>query len=183
MVGMIFLAAVVVLGVAVYGHVQQLYYRVAYPIQYEETVEHESRQNDLPPSLVYAIIRTESSFKPEAVSPIGARGLMQITEETYDWTAYRLGEEGGAYESLFDGDTNIRYGTALLRFLLEEFDTVENALCAYHAGWGNATKWLQNPAHAPDGKNIKNIPFDDTKAYVAKVLKTQEKYRELYGMQ
>jgi soluble lytic murein transglycosylase len=67
--------------------------------------------------------------------------------------------------------------------LLEEFGTVENALCAYHAGWGNATKWLQDPAHAPDGKNITNIPFDDTKAYVAKVLATQEKYRELYGIE
>jgi soluble lytic murein transglycosylase len=179
---MLLLAAVVALGAILYSRAQRTFYHAAYPIEYEEAVQRESRANDLPPSLVYAIIRTESSFEPEAVSPIGARGLMQITEETYDWTAYRLGEEGGAYESLFDGDTNIRYGTALLRYLLEEFGTVENALCAYHAGWGNATKWLQDPAHAPDGKNITNIPFDDTKAYVAKVLKTQEKYRELYGI-
>lgn len=70
----------------------------------------------------------------------------------------------------------------MLRILLDEFGTVENVLCAYHAGWGSAKQWLGDPAHAPDGEHITDIPFDDTRAYVAKVKKTMEVYRRLYDL-
>lgn len=181
-VAVIVLAVVILLGATVFKEVQSQFYRAAYPMKYSEAVEKACRDNDLPPSLVYAIIRTESSFRPEVESSIGARGLMQITEETYDWTVYRMGEEGGQYDSLFDADTNIKYGGALLRLLFDEFGSVENVLCAYHAGWGNAQSWRANPEHAPGGDLIENIPFGDTSRYVVKVLETRKKYQELYQL-
>ena len=68
----------------------------------------------------------------------------------------------------------------MLRMLLDEFGSEANALCAYHAGWGNAQKWLKDPECAPDGRNIENIPFGDTKRYVKKVLDTKKMYEKLY---
>ena len=67
------------------------------------------------------------------------RGLMQITEETFQWIRFRMKDESGAsYDDLFDEKINIQYGTFLLKTLLDEFGSEANALCAYHAGWGNA---------------------------------------------
>ena len=156
------------------------FYRAAYPLGFKEAVMHNSELHDLPPGLVFAVIRTESGFRPHVESRIGARGLMQITEETFEWIQWRYGKTGDVYEDLFDPVRNIEYGTALLRLLLDEFDTVPNALSAYHAGWGSATRWLANPDFAPDGENITNIPFLDTRHYVYRVLQTWETYRRLY---
>ena len=154
----------------------------AYPLGFEEAVMQNSALHDLPPGLVFAVIRTESGFRPHVVSHYGARGLMQITEDTFDWIQFRYGKTDEAYEDLFDPIINIEYGTALLRLLLDEFHTVPNALSAYHAGWGNATRWLANPEFAPDGENITNIPFLDTRYYVFRVLETWETYRRLYNI-
>lgn len=84
-------------------------------------------------------IRTESSFNPEATSSIGARGLMQLTEETFDWVKSRLEPQSDTtYDAMYEPEKNIEYGTYLLHALTEQFGSVNNALCAYHAGWGSA---------------------------------------------
>ena len=156
------------------------FYKAAYPLGFEEIVMQNSALHDLPPGLVFAVIHTESGFRPHVESHVGARGLMQITEDTFDWIAWRYGKTGDVYDDLFDPVRNIEYGTALLRLLLDEFNTVPNALSAYHAGWGSATSWLANPQFSPDGENITNIPFLDTRHYVYRVQETWEIYRRLY---
>ena len=133
------------------------------------------------PALCYAVIRTESSFDPAATSSVGARGLMQLTEDTFDWVKSRLEPEADTgYDAMYDPEANIRYGAYLLAALEEQFGGERNALCAYHAGWGNATAWLADPACSAGGE-IHTIPFPDTAAYVEKVLATRDVYRELYG--
>ncbi len=154
---------------------------ISYPVGYKEDVEKFTKQYDVPKPLVFAVIRCESGFRPEAVSSIGARGLMQLTEDTFDFVHARIGTDE-TYDDMFDPVTNIRYGTYLLSILINEFGTIDNALCAYHAGWGSAKKWLKNTEYAPDGENIVNIPFADTRQYVQKVLDTMERYSELYDM-
>lgn len=177
----LFSVAAGVIAVCLFAFGSGFFYRSAYPLKYKEAVEAESRANSLPPSLVYAVIRTESGFNPDALSSVGAAGLMQITKDTLDWTLYRLGEEEKAFDILFDGEENIKYGAALLKLLINEFGSVENALCAYHAGWGNAKNWLSRTEYSPDGVTIENIPFGDTKKYVKKVLETQRMYESLYN--
>ena len=61
------------------------YMRSAYPVEYEAYVEAYAEEYELPPSLLYAVIRTESEFNPDAVSSAGAVGLMQLTEDTFSW--------------------------------------------------------------------------------------------------
>jgi len=157
------------------------YYRAAYPDHFRETVLKNSAENNLPPALVYAVIRTESGFDSDARSHVEARGLMQITKDTYEWAQFRVKEENAlGFDALFDSEINIRYGTIILRLLLEEFDTVENALCAYHTGWGNMKKWLADPELSGDGVHLDRIPSKVTAYYVARVLETQEMYERLY---
>ena len=162
------------------------FYKAAYPLGFKEAVMNYSALYDVPPGLIFAVIHTESGFRPYAesradVRGLVARGLMQIQEPTFDWARMRHGKtDDVVYDDLFDPTINIEYGAALLRLLLDDFNTVPNALSAYHAGWGSAASWLANPEFAPDGENITNIPFRDTRWYVYRVLETWEIYRRLY---
>jgi len=158
------------------------YYKAAYPLGFAGTVMEHSALHELPPGLVFAVIWTESGFRPNVVSSADARGLMQITEDTFEWVQLRYGKDGDVYEDLFDPGRNIEYGTALLRLLLDEYGTERNALAAYHAGWGSARSWLASPEYSPDGVNITHIPFLDTNYYVHRVLQTWEIYRRLYNI-
>ena len=153
--------------------------RQAHPIKYSEFVTKYSQEYDVPKPFIYAVIKNESSFKPDATSSIGARGLMQITDVAYDWVNMRSGFDN-SFDDMYDPETNIRYGTYMLKLLLEEFKTEENALCAYHAGWGVAQKWLKNEEYSPDKENITNIPYPDTKWYVQNVSKSRKIYEKLY---
>lgn len=157
------------------------FYKAAYPLGYVEDVLAQSAAQGVPPELVFAVIRTESGFNPDARSSVEARGLMQITKDTFEWAQYRLKEQDELhFNDLFRSDLNIRYGTSILQLLLEEFETEENALCAYHAGWGNAKKWLADPTASSDGVHIDNIPYGDTGRYVKKVMQTKQIYQKLY---
>ena len=157
------------------------YYQTVYPNQYKEYVERYSQEFDLPPQLIFGVIYTESRFDPNAVSRVGARGLMQLMETTFEWARYRAGDPTDLdYSSMFDPETNIRYGSYTLSLLLEEFGSVETALCAYHAGWGNVKKWLANSKYSDDGSTLRNIPYSDTQYYVDKVTKTADIYNRLY---
>lgn len=151
-----------------------------YPMKYEALIDRYSEENQLSPAFVYGVIHTESRFRPEAVSNIGARGLMQITEETFEWTQWKMGDTETVYDDLFDPETNIRFGTKLLSLLLEEFGGEEEALAAYHAGWGSVKRWLADSEHSNDGVILDNIPYTDTAWYVPKVLETAGIYHRLY---
>ncbi len=150
-----------------------------HPIKYENLVAKYSKEYDVPQSLIYAVIKTESSFKIDAESSIGARGLMQLTDVAHDWVKMRAGFEED-FDDMYDPECNIKFGVYMLKLLLEEFETPNNALCAYHAGWGVAQKWLKNKEYSPDGQNIVNIPYPDTAWYVEHVLKSREIYEKLY---
>lgn len=177
----ILLTGVLLLSVgAVWSGSRQFYY-AAYPAGYSKMVLEQSQVQQLPPSLLYAVIRTESGFNPDAQSSVQARGLMQITKDTFEWAQMRTGEkEPLHFDDLYESGLNIRYGSAILRLLLDEFGSETNALCAYHAGWGKTKEWLANKEYAPNGVDITTIPYGDTKRYVAKVLDTKRTYEALY---
>ena len=159
------------------------YMRSAYPVEYEEYVEAYAAEYGLPPSLLYAVIRTESDFNPEAVSSAGAVGLMQLTEDTFSWAQYRCGVEELPQEQRFDPETSIHYGSCVLALLEEMYGVRETALAAYNAGMGNVNRWLTDEAYSDDGRTLKEIPYPETRQYVEKVLKAQEMYRHLYGIE
>ncbi len=151
-----------------------------YPIRYEQYVERYSKEFGLDSVLVYAVIKTESSYDPSVVSNVGARGLMQIMEETFDWIKYRLDDEDTVYRDMFDPELNIRYGCYLLGSLYGEFGDVDTAVAAYHAGRGAVNKWLDDPNYSSDGVHLDVIPIPATAHYVDKINRAMSIYENLY---
>jgi soluble lytic murein transglycosylase len=155
--------------------------RVHYPTRHAVLVERYAAEYDLPPALLYAVIRTESGFEPDAVSSAGALGLTQITPETFEWLQWKA-HETLPVESLRKPEVSVRYGAMFLHILRKEFGVTETALAAYHAGRTRVNGWLSSKKYSADGRTLKNIPVPETAHYVRKVMKAYGKYRELYPM-
>ena len=166
------------LFISYYGY--NYWVKTEHPIKYSEYVERYARENEIDKYLVYAVIKTESGFDSSAVSNVGARGLMQIMEDTFDWIKYKLGDEQTQYHEMFVPEQNIRYGCYLLGYLYEEFGNIDAAMAAYHAGRGNVNEWLSNPEYSADGVHLDMIPISDTAHYVDKINKAISIYNELY---
>lgn len=160
------------------------YEKSAYPLKYSEYVERFSSEYGLDKYMVYAFIVTESGFDPESVSYLGARGLMQIMPDTFEWIRYRLGEENDPemiYDKMFEPKENIRYGCYLLSFLSEEFGGgLTELAAAYHAGAGSVSSWLENPQYSENGR-LTDIPNADTAHYADKIQNAYNVYCRLYG--
>ena len=152
-----------------------------YPKKYSSYVEKYSSKYGMDSNFIYAVIKTESNFDPKAESDVGARGLMQLMEDAYDWVGYRM-EEGReiSYDHMFVPEYNIEYGTYLLMLLYDEYGDYETALAAYHSGRGNVNKWLCDSSLSADGKTLDDIPSSATKHYVDKVMSAYSAYNNLY---
>lgn len=150
-----------------------------YPIRYSSEVAVSASEFGLPEELVYAVILTESSFREDAVSHAGAKGLMQLTDDANDWAAFILREDSEP-ERIFEPGQNIRRGCCLLSYLIKEFGSTETALAAYNAGIGRVRGWLGDADYSSDGTTLHTIPIRETREYVKKVASACEKYRELY---
>ncbi len=156
--------------------------KTLYPLRYEKDVEIGCQTQGLEKSFVLAVIKCESGFDPHAVSNVGARGLMQLMPETFDWLQSKTGDSY-TEDDLFEPAVNVRYGCYLLRILLTEFSGEQDtAVAAYHAGIGNVSKWLQDEDKSADGRTLRRIPFGSTAAYVKKVKKVQRIYAALYDL-
>ena len=153
--------------------------KVLYPREYAEIVETTADEYGISPAFVYAVIECESGFDKNAVSSVGARGLMQIMPETFFWLQSKTKQELSE-DSLFEPETNIKYGCYLYSILFKEFGNEQVVVAAYHAGFGNVRKWLKDERYSSDGKTLKDIPFPSTGQYVNKVIKTRNIYEKLY---
>ena len=156
--------------------------KVAYPLKYTEEISAAAEEFSVPEEVICAVIYAESNFDKDARSPVGAIGLMQIMPKTFEWLTgdEHLGEHLNK-RMLFDPETNIKYGTYYLSYLYKKFDRNTNTvLAAYNGGEGNVAKWLKDPAYSDDGKNLKDIPFKETKNYVSKVNNEIQAYKDLY---
>ena len=171
------LTSAVLLSVMYFGALSLL--KTLYPLKYEDYVEVYAKENNLSPAFVYAVIKCESGFDKEAVSSVGATGLMQIMPDTFSWINMKLGEKNN-YSMATDPETNIKYGCYLYGYLLSRYGRVQEALAAYHAGIGNVDKWLDDPQYSSDGESLHTIPFPTTNKYVKKVMLTENIYEKLY---
>ncbi len=150
-----------------------------YPREYSQYVTKYAAEYGVPENIIYSVIKVESDFVSNAVSHAGAVGLMQITPDTCDWIAFRLGEttDNGL---MYDPETNIKYGTYLLSYLSKEFGAIDTVFAAYNAGVGRVSGWLENSEYTDENGVLVNIPFPETENYIKKVNAAIEKYTELY---
>jgi soluble lytic murein transglycosylase len=132
------------------------------------------------PGLVYAVMREESGYRPEVVSISGARGLLQIMPETGERLAVRESLAEFSPDDLFIPSINIRLGSAYLEQLMTRFDGRKSAaIASYNAGPEAVSGWL---AAGPfeDDEWVEAIPYDQTREYVKRVLRSLHVYRALY---
>ena len=156
--------------------------RIIYPLRYETELLAASEEFSIDPCMLAALVYCESSFREDAVSSVGAIGLMQIMPDTGEWLATKVElSEPYTTESLYDPETNLRLGCWYLNFLHDRYNGQwQEALTAYIAGQGQVDRWLEDPELSSDGKTLDVIPGRDVKEYAAKVMRTHEKYKAIY---
>lgn len=176
------IVAALLLGFA-YDGVMTVVEKASYKREYADYVSVYAERFGVPEYIVYAVIKVESDFDPNAKSRAGASGLMQLTEETFaDVTGQYMLNENLPYSEVFDPETNIRYGTYYLSYLYKQLGDWDTALAAYNGGIGNVKNWLNDKNYSDDGKTLKNYPsnFSETKNYVRLVDKAKNTYIRLY---
>jgi len=147
------------------------------PLRHEDVIRQQADEKGVDAALIAAVIYSESKFSDQT-SSAGARGLMQITPEAAEYIEKQSGGTTFELSDLSDPELNIRYGTFLLRELLDRYDGDEAAaLAAYNAGPGNADKW------GGSSLTVEAIPFPETRAYVEEVLEKRDEYRQEYAME
>lgn len=145
-------------------------YSLLYPRPYDAEVNAAAHLAQLPPEIVYGVVRQESLYRIDAVSNAGARGLMQLQPGTARSTARYWKRPQPAITDLFDPYINTALGAARLRMLLDRFDgQIPIALAGYNAGPNAVTRWL--PSEPLDADVwIENIPYNETRGYVQRIL-------------
>ena len=155
---------------------------MAWPTAYDGSVERAARAHGIEPALVYAIMREESGYQPDALSVVGARGLTQIMPETGRRLAADLGAAAFDPAELFAPERNLELGAFYLSRLLDRFDgRLSAAIASYNAGPEAVARWLVADAGREDDEWVESIPYDQTRSYVKRVLRSMHVYRALYG--
>lgn len=158
------------------------YLRMRYPLQYEAIIDAHAENYGLEPSLLAAVVYSESKFDPTAKSAAGAIGLMQLLPETAQGIADHTGGGGYTPADLYDPEISVRYGAWYLARLRDKYadhpQALDLALAAYNAGQGNVDRWV---AAAPAG-GVVRIPFRETRDYLERVHRVQGIYRSAYGL-
>lgn len=157
--------------------------RLVFPFPYREVLEREADRYDVDPMLLAALVRQESTFRPEVRSWVGATGLSQIMPATGRWLAPSVGIRNYDERLLTVPEVNLRMGAKYIGDLLDRYDGAKDlALAGYNAGPGRADRWRRTLGHGGDPDVFRDrIPFDETRHYVKVVLRNEAIYRRLYG--
>lgn len=173
----------VVVAVLALPPVRKTVERQLYPRKYQAEVERWAEEYDLDPLLVDAFIRTESGFDSGATSSADARGLMQMTEETFLWLRGKMTDTAElTFEDLYDPSVSIRFGCYYLHLCLVRYNgDLSTAAAAYHSGWGTVDALLQQAEHSADGVTLQGFPYVQMHHYVEKITSCYGVYTSLYA--
>lgn len=173
-----FIMILVVLNAMFFGSIA--YGGKNYSLNYIEEIDKYSKEYGVDPKIVLAIMRVESNFNSNAESKANAKGLMQILPDTAKHISKLLKVDVNSVD-LKDPDTNIKFGTYYIKYLMQNFKNLDTVYAAYNGGIGNVNTWLKDEKYSNDGITLYNIPSPETKHYVYKVNKALNAYEILYG--
>lgn len=157
-------------------------WQLLYPFAYRSDVESISAALDLDPFFILAIMRAESHFNPEARSPVGAKGLMQLMPATAIRIARLTGDFRLDVQSLGNPRLSIGYGAYYLKKLLNYYGgNYGLAAAAYNAGPFAVNAWLESCSSCSFAEFVEFIPFRETRQYVKKIIKNLVSYRSIYN--
>ena len=149
------------------------FWEMFYPYAWRDEMRDAAQRRGIDPYLVAAVVREESSYYPRATSRAGARGLMQLMPSTA-----RLMAPAGDLE---DPGFNIELGTRFLAGLMREFNDPRLAVAAYNAGPNKVRQWMSSRRTDDLEAFVEQIPFDETRLYVKRVVLSWDEYRRIYG--
>jgi soluble lytic murein transglycosylase len=174
------LALGVVLAAVIASQLGSAAHRRALPLSEASVIREQAAAKHLDPALIAAVIYAESKFDPRP-SSAGAEGLMQILPDTAYFIAHLSGGTSFTASDLRTPSVNVAYGSYYLRYLLDHYGGNEMlALAAYNGGLANVDSWVAHAEAAGRQLTLAGIPFDETRAYVARVLGAQQAYRATY---
>ncbi len=163
------------LALGLFGKFGDVIQELTLPLRHEDIIRQQAAEKRVDAALIAAVIYAESKFD-DRTSSAGARGLMQITPQAAKDIERHSGGTTFQFGDLGDPEINIRYGTYLLRELLDRYEgDVVAALAAYNAGPTNVDRW------GGSALSVAEIPFPETRAYVEDVLDKQRAYRDKYA--
>jgi len=177
------IVAVIIIGVLLGWGISRTPFiqKLFYPYPYRAVVEQYAMEYDVDPLLVISVMREESKFLPQAESPKGAQGLMQLMPTTATWIAQNLGDQDFNERDLLTPEKNIQYGTWYLASLEKEFaEDPILVIAAYNGGRGRVKEWIDGGQLNLDELKVQDIPYQETREYVTRVLNSYNQYRALY---
>ena len=154
-----------------------------YPMPFAADITQAANAAGLEPALVFGLIRQETRFMPQLKSSVGAAGLMQVMPATGRWMAKKIGMDWRNPEMISDPLVNLRFGTSYLKLVLDDLGGSQAmAAAAYTAGPGRPRRWREGP-QLETAIWAENIPFNETRDYVKKVLSNAAVYSALLDSQ
>ncbi len=158
------------------------FWQCTFPLAHIDLVRQNAAERTLDPYLVLALMREESAFAPQAVSRTGARGLMQLMQQTADLTARDHKLPPVTTAGLETPERNIQLGVYHLADLVRDFGgNLSLTLAAYNAGKQAVQRWVQRFGFADEVEFVEDIPYPETRNYVKRVLGNYDRYQTLYG--
>lgn len=159
----------------------KIFWESGFPKAYFSEVEKYSDRFDVPQQLVWGIMKAESRFRKDAVSPVGALGLMQVMPHTGEKVSRLLKERSFEWRNLLQPDGAIKYGTRYLKRLMDQFSqTLPLVAAGYNAGPHRVKSWIKSFGTLDMDEFIEHIPFFETRNYVKKVVAYTHAYNQLY---
>lgn len=157
--------------------------RWLYPIYYKPDILVSSKNHEVDPFLIAAIIRVETNYKTDQVSKKGAVGIMQLMPDTAKWIIEKRGLTSVTLQDVESRpDISIELGTWYLQWLHKQFEGNRAAVIAsYNAGQGNVKKWIQNGVWDGKLESVDKVPFGETRHYVQRVIYYYNKYTDIYS--
>lgn len=152
--------------------------KINYPLIYEEDISESALEYDIDSYLIYAVIKAESSFYPYAKSRKDAKGLMQISDMTWNWASEEMVTIN---KNPFIISDNIKVGSWYLSKLIGHYGNIQIALLAYNAGSGNVDEWIKEGRLMDPDHTKWDIPFNESKRYIEKITKYHKQYIRIYG--
>jgi soluble lytic murein transglycosylase len=167
--------------VAVVPEVKQSIQELTLPLRHEDIIRQQAADKNLDPALLAAMIYQESKFQ-DRTSSAGAKGLMQILPSTAQFIAHKSGGTAFELHDLGTPQINISYGSWYLRYLIDRYDgNLTLAVAAYNAGENNVDIWVKRAGGDQHFDPKADIPFPETRGYVASVMHHRKLYRDKYG--
>jgi soluble lytic murein transglycosylase len=153
-----------------------------FPLPYRTDLLQCAHEREIDPYLLAGLIRQESEFNPQAVSPAKAYGLTQVRPATGRQYAREAGVQRFTTRALYQPAVNLKIGGSILRGMLNHNNgNLEQTLAAYNAGPARVAEWLTWNTYREPAEFVESIPFTETRDYVQAVLRNAEMYRRLYA--